>query len=342
MKLLHLGCHSVLEYDELKLFHEMGIDVLGLGGYIDPKNPIGMRPPIPTLEYNKETVQMFHDICGKHPGIDGRELLTKELIDKFDVIMVMHLPKWIAVNWDIMKHKIVIWRTIGQSIWHTELTLKPYREAGMKIVRYSPMERNIPGFIGEDALIRFYKDPEVYKDWTGEDEQVTTFCQALPERKDACNYEVYKEVTAGFPAKIYGPRNEAMGEACGGELSYEDMNEVLRKSRAYLYIGTHPASYTLNFIEAWMSGCAMVAIGPEYGNSKHFPDHNLYEINSLMVNGEEGYCFNEISEMRFYINELLHNKELAQRISENGRKKAIEVFGRENIMKQWKTYFENL
>jgi hypothetical protein len=30
---------------------------------------------------------------------------------------------------------------------------------GLEIVRYSPMERNIPGYIGEDALIRFYKDP---------------------------------------------------------------------------------------------------------------------------------------------------------------------------------------
>jgi len=36
--------------------------------------------------------------------------------------------------------------------------------------------------IGQDAMIRFYKDPDEYKDWTGDDRRVINFTQSMRER----------------------------------------------------------------------------------------------------------------------------------------------------------------
>ncbi|GAH94302.1 unnamed protein product, partial [marine sediment metagenome] len=94
-----------------------------------------------------------------------KENLSREFIDNFDIILVMHIPHWITDNWDTIKDKKVIWRTIGQSTSDTERVLTPYREKGLKIIRYSENERTLPNYIGEDAVISFYKDPNELKDW---------------------------------------------------------------------------------------------------------------------------------------------------------------------------------
>ena len=178
MKLLYLSCHNVLEYDEIRLFHELGIDIFSPGAYINPSN-IFSRPGISGLSYDPEDLRLFHAIGQSFPGEDNKNHLTKELVDRFDVVIVMHQPNYIYNNWEVMKHKKVIWRTIGQSVQILEESMQPYVKQGLKIVRYSPLERVIPGYAGEDALIRFYKDPEDFKDWVGNEIKVITFAQNI-------------------------------------------------------------------------------------------------------------------------------------------------------------------
>jgi hypothetical protein len=86
----------------------------------------------------------------------------------------MHIPEWIIDNWELFRGKRVIWRTIGQSTSTHEAKLLPYRNQGLQIVRYSPRETNINGYIGQDAMIRFYKDPDEYKNWQGKTRQRKT------------------------------------------------------------------------------------------------------------------------------------------------------------------------
>lgn len=341
MKLLYLSCHSVLEYDEVTLFHELGYEVFSPGAYVEPDNPgnPGMRPNIPGLVYKQEVKDAFHKIAGQHVGEDTKDYLTKEFVDLFDVIIVMHMPRWIQRNWEVMKHKRVIWRTIGQSVASTEASLKRYKEEGMEIVRYSPMEANIPGFIGQDAFIRFYKDPDIYKEWTGENKRVVTFCQHMERRAPACNWELFKEATRPFNRKLYGPGSEELDWG-SGEVSFEELKEAMRINRVYFYTGTHPASYTLNFIEAWMTGIPIIAIGPQHGNAHYFMDHDLYEIPHLITNYYNGFWSDNITELQYYISELLNSKELAQVISANGRASAIKHFNKDMIKNAWKSYLE--
>lgn len=328
MKLLYISCHSILAYDETKLFYDMGIDVFSLGSYIDPQNPHDpKRPKIDGLTTNPDRLNQEWN----------RDRLTKEQIAEFDAIMIMHMPQWIMNNIDAFTDKPIIWRTIGQSQAFVEKMLEPYRDR-IKIVRYSPMEQNLPCYIGQDALIRFYKDEHEFSDWNGHLNSVLTVAQNMKQRNASCNFDVYNESTKPFERRLYGPNNEP-SRIPGGLLSYDELKQAYRDHRCYFYTGTKPASYTLNFMEAWMTGIPIVAIGDEYGNHS---DLITYEIPFLIQNGKNGFISNNPKELELYCQNLLNDKNLATKISKAGRESAIKLFGKQTIMKQWKAFFKEL
>lgn len=344
MKILYLSCHSILEHDEVKLLHELGHEVFSPGAYVEPANPgdASLRPGIDTLEYDPDIIEQYHKIGAAHPGKDSKDHLTKEFVDNFDCVIVMHMPSWIQKNWDAMKHKLVIWRTIGQSIGSTERQIAPYRKAGLKIIRYSPMENMIPDYIGGDTLIRFYKDPDEYGPWNGQTKQVITLAQSMQQRNQACNFDFFEETTRIFPRKLFGPGNENVAPWSQGKIPYDQLKQELRDSRVYFYTGTHPASYTLNFIEAFMTGIPITAIGTAYGNASYFPGHFLYEIQNIIQNGENGFISDSQFELQGYIRALMNDDALAQKISNSGRATAIKLFGKETVKQQWQNYLETL
>lgn len=325
MKLLYFSCHSILEYDELKLFEELGIDYFSLGAYVNPAAPgDGMRP---ALTYKPDKWLMEH--------APDRDNIPQEFIDKFDTILIMHMPEWIEKNWHMFKGKRVIWRTIGQSVQQVEEEMSYYRDRGMEIVRYSPKERDIPKYAGEDALIRFYKDPEEYKDWIGSNPVVINFTQSLRQRGGPCGYNIIMNATEGFNRKIYGTGNEKLKDS-GGKLTYDEQKKVLRDSRVYFFHGTAPASYTLSLIEAMMTGIPVVAAGAKLNWNVYGEDTN--EIEDIIQNGVNGYVSNEMADLKNYIKLLLSDHNLARSIGEVGRRTAISLFGKEKIKQEWKDF----
>lgn len=336
MKILYLSCHSILEHDELKLFHELGLDVFSHGAYMRFNQPSEMRPAICAEDNTDEGLLLQAVNCTK-------ENLSREFIDNFDVILVMHIPTWIIDNWSKIKDKIVIWRTIGQSTSDVEGALAPYRKDGLKIVRYSENERTLPNYIGEDAVIRFYKDENELKDWNGDEKQIITVAQSMPSRMSFCNFNTFVEATNGSQRRLFGPGNEMAGDINGGALSYEGLKEQYRNNRAYFYTGTHPASYTLNFIEAFMTGIPIVAIGPRRGNMPNRPDcADLYGVPNIITNYENGFYSDNVQELRDFIQILMNDKNYAKRIGQSGRRRAIELFGKAKIKEDWKTFLEGL
>lgn len=341
-KIMYLSCHSILEFEEVSLLHELGHEVFSPGAYVEPQNPgdASLRPGIPGLVYNPDVLAKFHSIGQQFPGEDSKNHLTKEIVDYFDIVIVMHMPRWIKLNWQVLKEKRVIWRTIGQSIGGIEADLKLYRQQGLEIVRYSPMERNIPGFIGEDTLIRFYKDPDQYKDWNGRRECIITFAQDMKSRGRACNFEFFKDVTHPFNRRLFGSGSEEVGYWGVGKVPFEQLKQELRDNRLYFYTGTHPASYTLNFIEAWMTGIPVIAVGPGHGNADYFPGHNLYEIPDLIENGVNGFVSDEKIKLQTYVSTLLASPERAKEIGDAGRASAIKHFGKDKIKQQWEEFLD--
>jgi len=337
VKLLYLSVHETLEFDELSLFNELGVDFFSFGAYANPEgHPTLKRPGIEGAAYYPEYEQVYRDTA--------RTDISKEFFDKFDVIMWMDgigQPQAIIENWPRMKHKKVIWRSIGQSSEETERLLKHMHDEGLMIVRYSLNEQNIRDWMGQDAMIRFYKDPKEFYGWKGEAGEVINFTQNLKGRGSSCFYKTMMQVFAGYPGKIYGPTNESLGNLNGGSLPYDAMKGKLRDNRVYFYAGTQNAPYTLSFVEAWMTGIPIVTIdkGMAMAGRKV---HDYFEVPELITHGESGFIAGSEEEARGYIKQLLDDYGLAEKISRNARRKAGELFGKSNIQEEWKKFFSKL
>lgn len=338
MKIHYISCHSVLEFDELKLLTELHHDVFCNGAYLEPAgHPSLPRPGVPEAKYHEH----WADLARRFPKTE----LPQELIDPFDVLIFMGgiTDNALVQNWPRIKHKKVIWRTIGQSTQGNEEMMAPLRAEGLKIVRYSPKEMNIPRYIGSDAMIRFYKDENELKDWNGNDKTVVNFSQSLRGRRNNCHYNEIMEMITGYQAKVFGTGNEDLGNINGGELPWDLMKGKLRDSRVYVYGGTWPASYTLSFIEALMTGIPMVCIGKRLAEEiPNYPHMDFYEVSEIIKNGENGFISDDIGTLRSNIYALLNDDELAKRIGENGRQTAIRLFGKEQIRNQWDEFLRNL
>lgn len=310
----------------------MGHNVFSLGAYQNPSAPQDNKRPALTGFYN-DHLQAVAIQCSK-------DNLHPELVEWADVIIFMHRPDWILNNWPKIKHKKVIWRSIGQSTNDVESMLLLPKLEGLKLVRYSPEEKNIPAFAGEDAMIRFYKDPDEFKDWIGTKGAVLTVAQSMKARGNYCNFNVFLEATQNFPRFLFGPGNEDTG-IDGGLLSFGDLKQAYRDYRVYFYTGTYPASYTLNFMEAMMTGIPIVAIGPRLADIGVF-NMQTYEVHKIIENGVNGFCSDNIAELRGNTDYLLAHPDEGKRIGDAGRATAIKLFGKQTIKDQWDTFLKSL
>lgn len=338
MKILYIGCHEILEHDELKLLTALGHDVFSYqGAYAFPEGHSSLkRPGIPEMTY--------HQDLSEESSKYAKTKIPQEFFDRFDCVIVIHDPNVIVENWERMKHKPVIWRSIGQSTPACENMIRRMRYEGMKIVRMSQKEENITGYIGSDALIRFGKDPEEWHDWNGQVKRAINFTQSLLGRRQFCHYDAIHAIMEGFPALVYGSGNTDLGGYDGGELPYEMMKGALRDNRVFIYGGTWPSPYTLALQEAMMTGIPVVAIGKTLAESV-VPEADridYYELPDIIKNGENGFISDNINELRSYVDQLMQDEQLAKRISQEGRKTAIRLWNYEKISGEWNGFLKTI
>jgi hypothetical protein len=336
MNVLLLLAHSIEEHDQLKLLSGLGYDVFSIGGYIDPAHPHDpKRPPLPEVPFHPD-LKAVVDGLGTDDNLKAaKERIPDELLDWADAVIVHHYEHtWIVPDWPRLKAsgKRIIWRTVGQSVEYNERMMTPLHRDGLEIVRYSPKERNIPGYAGEDALIRFYKDPDEWCGWTGEGEYVLNVTQHLQQRDPYTNWRFWEAATRDLPRVAAGPGSEAIGGP--GEVTYDQMKALLREARCYLYTGTQPASYTLGLIEAMMTGIPVVSIGPAW--------MGIFPYGPLMFEGwdlvGDPFGSNDPTDAREILVSLLASQRYAQTVGNDIRAYAIDLFGKDEIGRQWKAY----
>ncbi len=262
-KILYIGCHGYLEYDDIKILSHAGFSVFSTGGWSDPLQPVSaVRPPIPSARQVPGALDLWN-----------RDKLTPQscvqsaaFLDLFDVILVVH-DHSIVETIPADNKKPVIFRTIGQSSPPLERWMSQHRDR-IKIVRYSPNESNIPGYAGADALIRFGKFEEDFPVWSGHEKTVLSFYQQATRRLAHANFEFYEQATAPFPRVLYGNGNPP-SEFSRPTATYDDMQRYYSAHRVYYSLGTYPASYTLNFMEAMMVGIPLVTLGHSAASSPY-------------------------------------------------------------------------
>lgn len=332
-RVLLMLAHSIEEYDQVRLLSGMGYDVFSLGAYIDPSNPLDdMRPPLPDAPHHPELKAVVDRIEPTPQNGDRLDLAKRSLPDEVlewaDVIIAHHLEQnWLWPQWRRIRHKRVIWRTVGQSGAGNEWAAIPYATDGLEIVRYSPREHNIPNFAGESALIRFYKDPEDFPEWTGENRWVLNVSQNPLERQEWVNLPWIAASLRGLPYSFVGKGTEAVGGV--GKVPPDELIREMSWARAFLYTGTQPASYTLGLIEAMMAGAPVVSISPEwmrlmpYGPSL-FEGHTIAPLFASTP-----------LEAHDLLERILSDDSFARAVSRVSRSRALALFSRERAEKAW-------
>jgi len=337
VNILLLMAHSIEEYDQVRLLSGLGHDVFSLGGYIDPARPHDpKRPALPEAPRHPDLKEVV-DRLGTGDNLEAAKCqLPEPLLEWADAVICHHHERrWLGEQWPRLRRFIqgggrVIWRTVGQSATPNELAMSALRPEGLEIVRYSPKERSIPGYAGEDALIRFYKDPEEWTGWTGEQEVVINITASFLQRAEATHHGFWEAATEGLPRMPLGRESEAIGGP--GELPLEEIHAWLRRARVYLYTGTEPASYTLGFIEAMMTGIPVVCIGAGWFRSLPYGP-GLFEACDLVRDRCE-----DPGEARECLAGLLADHQQARNVSAPQRRAAIRLFGKKAVAAQWKAY----
>ena len=344
MRILLCLSHSIEERDQLELLSSLGYEVASLGGYIDPANPHDpKRPPLGGVPCHAE-VKNAVDAIGSDDNLGCAQSCIPDAVLEWlgndGIIIYHHYLDRLYGQWDRVRDwmrggsgRRVVWRTVGQSVQNNELQAAPYRRDRLEIVRYSPKERNIPDYAGEDALIRFWKDEEEWSGWVGDLPTVINVTQGLAQREPYTNFGFWRAVTEGrplLPAVALGPGSGSIGGP--GELGYDVMRGWLRRARCYLYTGTQPASYTLGLVEAMMTGIPVVSIGPRWmGVFPYGPE--LFEGHEIA-----GRWTNSPDVAYALLRELLDDDDLAAEESVRQRAVACDLFGRSAAAAGWASF----
>lgn len=342
MKILYLSCHAVLEYDELRILNDLGYDVTSVGGYINPKSPhVDTRPPL-TIDSNKDREHKINKLfeTNKSKGIPLEKCsytLTKEVVDDYDIIYVMHNLEWLDINWPIIKNKIVVLRTF-LNLGGTELHIQKYVNQGLKVLRCSPMEREIENYAGEDGIIRFLKYECDFKPRNILHDQVITFGQSVKQRGSWCGAELIEGLSKELPFTIFGPANDEY-KFWGGRLSYEDQLIQLATNSCYFFTGTFPAQYTLSFVEALMTGIPIVSMGKNLSQSivSKYPFEVPYILDEI-----GGFYGDDLTDIKNKLQVLLDDRKLNEEISIKEISLGKKLFSAERNMCLWKDFFNSL
>lgn len=343
MRILLLTAHDVAEYDDLRMLTDLGHDVFSIGAYTDPARSSGtIRPPLPDVpahpwlaeaceakrrEHEGQPLQAWLE--GElHPLVDWAKAdLPGEVLEWAEVVICHHyLEPWIGAQWDRLRSKRVIWRTCGQSNARLEEHMRRLHDDGLTIVRYSPQEEvaftRLGVFAGQDALIRFGKDPADYGPWTGEERVVGNVTQDMAGRGEFCGLSSWLAMARSLPTRPAGLHSERLPNGLGA-LTYPDMLDYLRRVRTYYYTGTQPASYTLALMEAMLTGVPVVSMRPD---AWWMPD--LFE---MLTPDDPGL-------LALY----LHDEAAAAEASRTIRAHAIELFDIATVAPQWQALLERV
>lgn len=348
--------HPLQESDDCLMWDRLGLEWFSTGYYSQSEQP-GDLPYIKHSRIYNEVKPLF-DLIQKstHPfdkpegdvgkknkqwtGLDTNNLFrfSKKMLRKFDAIFFNFFIENVEDNWGRIKNFPLFFKTYSMHPVDWEHKIGEFREKGLTVIRNSPKEHLRPIYAGHDAIIRgsVVRDEDEFSGWIGDKKSVVTFSNyiksgGMAERRRLRYYKILRK-TSNYPFELYGVGNQnILGSP--GFVTHEKKLDILRHARVSLIIGTPNSNNTYSMVESWIMGVPIVVFGKRLWQSAS------YEADELIQNGVDGFYSDSLSDLRKYIHMLMTDDELAKRISEAGRKKAISIYGRQVLSEQWRQLF---
>lgn len=349
--------HPVLEYDDLTVFNELGVDWFSTGIYIDPQHPLPLcKRRAMNIPQNEELAEAFYADnpnfnFDPHLAAPPNVNLTDSFLDRFDIVIVNNFFHFLQNNWKTLRNRKTFFRSYYYSNPAQELKLSGMKASSdLKLIRMFPQELGIPNTAGADYVIQNYVDPEEYKGWTGEEEKVLTFQNDMLVRlhhRDQLglvvfdSYHAYLNVVKSMGTELfdlYGYNNRI--KLSKGVVSWDEQKSLYQKSRCFFSLGSKPGPYTYTFLEAMATGMPTINFGHGFGDYKHPWYKGSYIVPEIVTHGENGFVSDDLNEIADIIRQLMSNKSLAKSVSENARQTVVNRFSKDISKDLWKGFFE--
>lgn len=143
-------------------------------------------------------------------------------------------------------------------------------------------------------VIRFGLYLDEYRPWIGDISMFFCAHNSIHRRGKGCGWPEFKAIANCVPHLLAGNETEQVGGL--GELTYESLKMLYRRSCCYLAMGTVPAPYTLTPVEAMATGCPIVFWDNGAGIAKE-----PFALEAGLVSGD-------IGQVRDYITKVLLDK----------------------------------
>ena len=167
-------------------------------------------------------------------------------------------------------------------------------------------------------------DTELFKPSGERKNQVLTVAHDFIKRDYALNYEGWNRITDGLPRVVVG-NTEGLSEA---PKSVDELVKQYQESLVYInpsVLSPVPTS----MLEAMACGCAVVSTA-------------TCEIPNFIKHGQNGFISNDEGELRGYIQKLLEEPQLAEKMGACARETIKEKFSEERFVNQWNTIFDKV
>lgn len=324
MRIWMNSCHAAFEYDlalMLKAYGNVELDgIFDYGSKQRPKVKGFTDKDAPGHIHDKaKTLELTADDIG-HPDI----VICHQTSD-YPARAAMYAAMGIPVIVTIFGQ--------GNMTLHDMLAKVAKRYFNVHIVTYSlKAQRIYDKLLGESRsqahFIRFGKPYQEFNPdhWTGEDPVCFVPHNSVHRRGEGCGWPIVSElISRGVPIRLAGKDTEEVGGL--GEITYEELKSQYKKCRVMFSPGTHPAPYTLTFVEAVCSGTPVIVNDSKSGLSQE-------GLPVVITEGvEEAYTAITNALLNDRFNEILHD---------NSRMMWQNDFGAAMIWEQWGSLLSSL
>lgn len=345
MKIFYHPVHTTLEYDELECFTNLGHEVFSTGAFLDSNSPrisliepryAHTRPTPTNYISNQRLVDLFIKLNPSHQPYT-RCSVTADFLKNFDMIYINHnvdlLLECVKLLGDT---KLIVFNTLSQSTPQFESIFTKIRNY-IKIVRFSDGEGCITGFAGADAIIHPGVDEQVYSNWIGTEERVLMVSRAMPSRPMHTNKFISDIMSKILPLDLYGTGNDSVPYS-KGQVEYTKLPELYKDYRVFLNLNTKPGCFTYTFVEALMTGCPIVSVGPSLGSYGDGLTGQTFIGHKYIQQGKSGYWSDNLQDLIKYSRDILSDYDMAKEFSKNSRQIALENFTKKAAEKKWKDF----